>query len=577
MKEPFLYYFTIIIFALLCHNDHNSLIAQHICPSLNISVAEGEELKFSTLELSLVCEGHGGDDWTHIPMVQKKNFLTKFLAERGYYYPTFEEKKGILEVSLGKMAVVERIELAEDILNIDPNRLWKIYGKPINSATLDDLERWILSQYANKGYPCVKLNTKAYPRKNLVSIMVQNIRKKKFGRVLDQAGPVIRSARRRFDAFDEGDLFRQKRLLLTQNRLKQKEHILDATLTPICTPSDKVNISQHATETKPRLVSIGVGFDSDDLLFIEGSWSHSQLFDTESYLKTKFFLASNRQLLSSELDWYYAPVKTRHHLRSSTTVEHRKNKIFESKGVTANTGPVLDFDKLNHRFSLWIGPSFEHSQLIIGEGPKVSNSLLFRTHAQVSSENFELYRDSPNSGYAVILDISHAQIGLGSLYTGSNYHLLIKSFHNILNLDPALWVLGLRAGLIGFSYNEQNVEKIPINAFPRIGGASTLRGLPFESIPEVGIKNAIYSGLEIRINNIVPFGLAPFTFLDFARVRETKLGISQEKYISPGLGVNWNSPIGTLRLYFSYPAISRNNGDVENLGFKLGLNIGEDF
>ena len=546
-----------------------------ICKSIEIEYTEGQaRIAFTSLELSLICEEKGGKDWKYIPRKQRQGFLEKFLSVRGYYAPVFRQTRDRLTVITGPQSRVDRIELHGDILDLDPKSFWKVYDAVLNSGTLDAIEQWTKEQYAVAGYPCIQLDTKAYPEKNLVTIMILQANLKRFGQTNETNSKSNGDkVKRRFDAYQEGEEFNSNRLRLTEARLKQEEYVFDTILSPKCKASEIVNIEQRTTVNKPRLLSLGIGFDSDEYLFFEGSWGHANLFSSASNIKSKIFASHKRQQLLTNFNWYYAPITTRHHLRTSLSFEHSNSRVYDVNNLSLSSGPVVDFDKFSHRFFLWVSPSLEQNRIFKGEGPNISNTFLLKSQFSIESEKYELLRDDPSEGYSLSLKLSSSQKGMGALYSSNKYELTLKSFHNILNLNPAIWVLGLRAGLLGFDFDSDAKDKIPGNMYPRLGGASTIRGHALESLPKEGLAIAYFGGIETRIRHIIPYGISPYLFIDVASARNAKDPSEKEKYTSPGLGLHWNSPIGVLRFYASYP-LSQSG---ESHGLKLNFNLGDQF
>lgn len=551
--------------------------AKELCKNIHLDLES--EISLTTVEQSLICEGQGGKDWQYIPLRQKTNFLTKFLANRGYYDPELTEESGVLMVRAGNKSYIDRIELENNLLNLDVNRFWQVFGQVMNGENLDKVETWVKSQYSQQGYPCFSIQTKAFPDQNLVHLTFTNLNAKRFGKILNvEHSAFSRFARRRYDAFAEGDPFDSRLMSLTSKRIAKSDLVIDHSFSVVCKDaSSEVDLRQKSVHSKPRLVSLGLGFDSDDLFFLEAGWRNSGLFDSFSNFQSRAYLSVFRQHLSGEFNWYYAPLQTRHHLQTFAIAEHIKNSNYESKSIDIRSGPVIDLDRKGYHISIFAGPSFEHSWISGAEGPKISNTFrsVFRT--VLETHQLELYKENPFDGHLYGLDLSYAQKKMGSNYTGTQWHLFGKYFYNILDLSPAIWVVGLRGGVIYFDYQKSDLHSIPANAYPRLGGSETLRGFAYESLPAPGLKKAIYTGIEFRIKSIFSYGLEPYVFLDQARIASEEERFGKHAYISPGMGVHWNSPLGAIKFYMSYPLITRSESDSVHEGIKFNINLGEDF
>ena len=574
-----LWHISILISGLFtfCFGSGCQAIAKELCP--NVYLESEFKITLTTVEESLICDGKGGKDWRYIPLRQKSSFLKKFLANRGFYSPEFMEKNGQLTIRSGRRSYIDRVEIKNNLLNLDIDRFWRVFGQIMNSENLDKIESWVKSQYSQQSYPCFVISTKAFPDKNLVQLSLANLDRKRFGKIIDEEdSPFSRFARRRYDAFIEGEPFDSRLTALTSKRIAFSDLVIDHSFSVICDKeSSYVDLRQKSVRSKPRLVSVGMGFDSDDLLFLEAGWRNSGLFDSFSNFQSRAYLSALRQHLSGEFNWYYAPLQTRHHLQTFAIAEHMKNANYESKSVDIRSGPVIDLDRQGYHISLFAGPSFEHSWISGAEGPRISNTFRSVSRTVFETHQLELDKDNPYTGHLFGLDLRYAQKKMGSDFTGTQWHLFGKYFYNILDLSPAIWVVGLRGGLVWFDYQKSDRQAIPANAYPRIGGSDTLRGFAYESLPAPGLNKAIYSGVEFRVKSIFSYGIEPYIFLDQARLSSEEETFGQHAYISPGMGVHWNSPLGAVRFYMSYPLITRTESDTSKEGVKFNINLGEDF
>jgi translocation and assembly module TamA len=97
----------------------------------------------------------------------------------------------------------------------------------------------------------------------------------------------------------------------------------------------------------------------------------------------------------------------------------------------------------------------------------------------------------------------------------------------------------------------------PANAFTKLpptqrfflGGDADLRGVDRKQLPNggTGFLTALYEGVELRAGDVIPYGIAPFLFLDAAMGGLRDFHVDPDVYYSPGLGVRWASPFGTIR------------------------------
>ena len=540
-----------------------------------------QNISFSQTEKGLICDETGGDSWKTITPKQKEFFLVSFLQNRAYYYPKFTHIDHETIVDPGSQALINEVFLENDILNINPRKFWTIFNEPMTSSSLNLLEDWVKRQYSLKGYPCILIETKAIPKENLVSIKIQDPEVKTFGKVISERIPGLNfGVEKRYQAFSKGNIYNSIAVDLTERRLESDELVVKTNISPKCIKkSTSVDLDQNIMPGKSKLLSFGLGFDSDEFFILEATGKNSRFLSQASLLQSRLYASWQKQKIDFTYKWYYAPVITRHHLHSKIEFERQNTHYFETLSLLAQFGPVVDFDLENSRLEFSLSPSYSLTHTSRGEGPPLSQNIAIKSMAKIESHKFEFYKDSPQSGYTFQVDLSHTQKGIGSDYTATSYAFSGKYLHNLLDLEPAIWILGLRGLLSGIHFEESFTSKIPPTLFHRLGGTDSIRGFAKNKIPKDKPLLTAYLGSEVRISNLLPWGIHPFVFFDIAKAKTKNSNFSDATFMSLGIGLQWDSPIGLFRFSTAYPIVDgKNKENYSNLsGFHFHLGLGEQF
>ncbi len=251
--------------------------AQNPCKGVQIETPR--PFSFSLTELELFCNDKGSVPWRDIPNSQKILFLRSFLQKRGFFYPEFKEIGDArkLFVKAGPLAKIDEIKLIGNIDDLDMSRYWQIKGQELTPPILDGLEKWVVHQYNRSGYPCATAVSTAYPETGLVELEIKAGEKALIEDIQSQGLVDMRKdVERRYDAFKIGEVYDSLKLDLTNSRLAQDELVLNSSFKPECLETG-VRLQQSLLGGAPRLVSLGVGFDTEEYAIAEGTWKNARL------------------------------------------------------------------------------------------------------------------------------------------------------------------------------------------------------------------------------------------------------------------------------------------------------------
>ena len=550
-----------------------------LCQS--IYIRSPASLVLSESEKKLVCSDHSVAPYDKIPNNQRRYLLEKFLESRGYYDYQIEEKSQNLYIDSGAVAITRSIIIRNDPFGIDPSRFWKAYGHPLTSTSLDRIEEWVRDQLSKHGYPCVKIRTLAYPERGDIEINIEDAKQKKFGRVtMDPISGLIGGIESRYQAFKSGDIFDSRLLAVSNQRMLASELVLNATYAINCSTDENIQIDFSHLAGKPRLVSISTGFDTEEIFNFEASWQHARLGELGSMMLLSAKSSYRTQNLRFLYDWYYAPFPIKHSIKTFLTVKRDFEKDYENIQFQTQVGPTFSFDYAAALIEFWLGLKYEYNEVLRGEGLGQSHSLPLVFNLDLQDHDYELNQSDPSSGYRLNLTIENSSKDLASDFSEFRVRMDALFLKNLFKLDPAVWVLGLRASLETINLgSDAELDKYPQSKRLYLGGSDSIRGFARKSIPQGGALTKLYLGTELRLLQLFPFGLQPVIFLDYARQGRKAAFLKPTNFWSPGVGMHWKTFIGLIRGTVSYGLISGQDKDnyANKEGLQVYLSYGENF
>ena len=521
---------------------------QEICHDITLQV--WEKINFSKTEKELLCDEVGAKPWSNIPPAQAEYFLRRFLEARGYFNPKFLRKDQTLKVDAGEISLVEDIQIKGSPIDIDITRYWQAFGRPMTSELLNGVENWILKELSQHGYPCGKIKSQAFSKTGEIKIDIEGRHLENFSQIkLAPIPGLVAGVEKRYMAFKKEDGFDALTLDLSAQRMVRDELVVSSTFNADCNAKgDLIKIKQHVVAGEPRLVTFGVGFDTEEYAVLEAGWKNNRMTSLASKFSI-FGRASYRtQKVQSIFDWFYAPIVTKHSFKSDVTTTREFESEYETRETKVQSGPSWLFDVSGVGGSVWIGPRYTFTVTPRGSGPAITKSVALNLNLQLTSHDFEYYSADPRSGFATSFDLLTARKGIASEISATKYVFNGTYLKNLFHYDPAIWILGLRTRLTTTVVGEGTVrEDLPPNMLEYLGGTTSLRGFGRRQVPESGALTTAYIGSEMRLSQIFPYGIQPISFIDWGRVGANGWNLDQTDFWSPGLGINWKSPIGVVR------------------------------
>jgi translocation and assembly module TamA len=572
--------FLLLIYSISLVANAKPLASKVICKSIEL---EGTLFPFfSDNEKRLICGDTKTDDavghsWQDIPLSQAIYHIEVFLQNRGFFNSQFIREKESLKIILGKPTFIKSITSENLPPKINLKRKRNIIGEKLTPKILNELEKWIITDLQNQGYACPKVKTFANSKTGEIKVEVELLKQQKIVKIEDQnIGGIKSSALNRYNAFSSKEFFEVNDLAITARRIKDSGVLQGINISHRC-DEEGVVVERTGVEGPPRLIRIGLGANTEGILLLRASWKNTRFSSNASTMEFNTFLSNQEQRLSANME-LFGIGDSRNFWRPELSISREDERPYEVARVRSlfHFGTTADFK--NNALKFRIGPSTEYISTLSGEGPKESFFLFLETDLTLRSHDQEFYSFSPRNGYLLNINASVSDQNYYSTVDLNRLNISGQYLYNFKNYDQPLFVLALRGGASTIYTDERPGENsnIPPNFLNYLGGSYNLRGFTRKSLDfqGQGAMTAAFAGAEIRwVDNFLPYNLQPFMFYDIGALGGKPGTLDSPYYYSPGLGLRWESPIGTIR---GTGARGYTQGSQEsNLQFYLSL--GEEF
>ncbi|OGS62350.1 MAG: hypothetical protein A3J79_09270 [Elusimicrobia bacterium RIFOXYB2_FULL_62_6] len=246
--------------------------------------------------------------------------------------------------------------------------------------------------------------------------------------------------------------------------------------------------------------------------------------------------------------------------------------------------PALSRDTRHLRAEFSAGPALEYVNTIRGLGPAKDRYLAFQAQLEFRSHLFEYYAGEPRTGGRVAFRSQSRVAGWDSSITAHLVSVQGEQLWNLGGYDPPALVFATRwRGQSTLVNNKLVAEgKLPLDMRFFMGGDADLRGTGLNSVPAdtAGLLSMIYDGVELRMGEVFPYGIQPLIFLDAAMGGRGSFHLDPAVYLSPGLGVRWRSPVGSVRATLARGVVWRRDPSAEVLlrpHWQFFLSLGKEF
>jgi translocation and assembly module TamA len=550
------------------------------CPQIRFSGAARIEL--TPMEVRLVCGDPATEGWEKIPFNQAERYLKAFLQQRGYQEPRFVPGLAVLVVYPGGRTKVETFTVAGLPPGLDPRKLRKIKGRILTPELLDSAKAALSAALQHRGYACPAAELRANSTTGEVSAEVRPGEIYRFAHISagETPGPEL-GLFRRYEAFRPGQRFDPRLLELTARRTMADSVFMSAYFDVACSTAG-LAVTGRVVAGKPQLYRLGFGFDTEGLLLARAQWQNSRL-GTRAHSAQASLYASFREQTAVTSFKYYTGGGSRFYLMPRLTFSRQNEDQYEALSGEAALLPGFSWDSRVLHGEFTAGPALEHVDTVRGLGPD-SRYTAFETRLELRSHLFEYYAGDPRTGWRASLT---AQSRVAGIYSGIEAHRLDFQGERIWNLgsyEPPLLVLATRwqgrTTLVKDSLAAAG--ELPLDMRYFLGGDSDLRGARRLGVPgdPVGLLTTLYDGVELRLGDVLPYRLQPLVFVDAAMGGRSSLKLDPNVYWSPGFGVRWGSPVGSVRATLARGLVWRRDPAAEVLltpQWRFFLSLGREF
>jgi outer membrane protein insertion porin family len=381
----------------------------------------------------------------------------------------------------------------------------------------------------------------------------------------------------------EGAFYDASKIQLSKRRIDRTQYFSEVNVDtqPVEGSPDQVDVTYTVAEKPTGALLLGAGFSSVEKLILSASVQQSNVFGSGKYLSAALQTGSINKVLSlSYLDPYY----TVDGVSQGFDVYRRKTDastlLIVPYRTAALCGGVMFGYPVGERTTINVGLNGESVHLdVFDTSPTPYITFVnafgndYRYGAFTAGWTYDS-RDSliqPRNG-----NLSRVS---GEVAGGDLYYYRAGYVHQFFYPLSRNYTLFLRADL-GYANGYHNVP-LPFFKNYYAGGPDTVRGYsPFSLGPRdvnnlaLGGNRKIIGSAEIQFP--VPGatkeqGLRLAWFFDAGQVyaEGEKTDLSELRY-STGIGLNWTSPFGPLRLSFGQPIRRRPGDDIQRLQFTFG-------
>ncbi|HAF94790.1 MAG: hypothetical protein A2X34_10780 [Elusimicrobia bacterium GWC2_51_8] len=551
------------------------------CPQIRFTGKA--KIALNDMEIRLVCGDPHTEGWGQIPFNQAERFLRAFLQQRGYQEPRFYPGRDILMVDPGGKIRVESFIVTGLPPEINPRKLRKIKGQFLTPKLLDTAKGALLGSLRNRGYACPVIEMRGNGTTGEVLAEVKSGGLYHFDHINAQkTADVAPKIFYRYEAFKRGQRFDSRLLDLTAQRTMADSLFLNTYFDVSCSTGGMA-ITERIVPGKPQLYKLGIGFDTEGLFIGKAQWKDSRIEARGHSMEALIYASFREQSAIADFRYFMGPA-SRLYLMPKLTLTRQNEPQYESIRSEFALLPALSWDNRSLRGEFSAGPALEYVNTIRGLGPAKDGYVAFQTRLELRHHLFEYYAGEPRTGWRVTFKSQSQVAGLVSSITAHRLGLQGEHLWNLGGYDPPLLVLATR--YLGQTTLVKNAllsaGKLPLDMRFFMGGDSNLRGAELNDVPadSAGLLTTIYDGVELRLGDVLPYGVQPLIFVDALMAGRSSFQLDPNVYWSPGLGLRWNSPIGSLRTTLARGIVWRRDPSAEVLlipRWQFFLSLGKEF
>jgi translocation and assembly module TamA len=507
-------------------------------------------VRLTDVERKLLCGDPDTEGWRTIPLNQAEYFMRAFLQQRGYQAPRFSRAGGKLRVEIGPKSRVTGLEVKGFPPGVDASKLRKLKGGDLTPQNLDGVKKALISHLENHGYPCPAIELSADARSGLLSVQASPGAPGVMGPIVPARLEQVDSrVFRRYEAFRPEQAFDQRLLSLTAERTIADSLFVSAYYDVLCSTAGPT-IVQRVVAGKPRLYKLGAGFDTEGYVIGRAQWQKSRIGWRDSSLEGSLYGSFREQTAAASMHYYLDPA-SRGYLMPEIQFDREDQIQYHYVTAQASLRPGTSWDGESWRGDVLAGPVEEHITTVRGVGPPNDTFLALNTNWTLTDHLYEYYAAEPLRGWRASFETRSRVAGVQSTLTAHRVTAQGVALWNVGNYEPPVFVFGTRYWIGTTFLNDPALAQRTLAPDMRffLGGDSNLRGVALNGLPrdENGFLTVAYDGLECRMGDVLPYGLQPLVFLDAAMAGRREAHLDPDVYYSPGAGLRWRLPFGSLR------------------------------
>lgn len=382
----------------------------------------------------------------------------------------------------------------------------------------------------------------------------------------------------------EGQWYSLKKITRSKQRLDLTSFFSSVSIksTPVSGLTDTVDLDVQVVERKTGSFQIGMGYSDQDRILLSLGLKNDNIFGSGNSLGVDIISGSVNETYALN---YKNPYINDYGVSRTINFASRKSD-YSSLNISTYSEQSLDLlvdygIPLSEYDQIFFGGGVEQSDITLGNDPSAeySNFVSQNGNRNVTVPfNLGWARDGrdsamiPSAGSFQRFNASLATpLGDLSFYTLGYQVKTYKSFGKSTTF--------VMSGSVSFA-DDYGGDQLPFYKNSYAGGASTLRGYQASALgpkrsdgTTLGGKRRILTSLEV----LTPIPtikddrtIRLISFLDAGGLANSFDGVLSDYRYSVGVGVNWYSPVGPMKLSFANALNSKADDKTESVQFSLG-------
>lgn len=513
----------------------------------DLIVVGDSRLQFSKTEKRLICGDSDNNPWSDPADNQRKLFLTSFLQSRGYFEPKFIQNDKTLTVETGKKTRVKTLTSTDTSGDINFTRFWVPWHITLTPSLLNDYEDLVHGRLEAAGYPCPAVTVTANAPNGSMVIEAEPGPRLNVIKIEETKDIGLKPhTLRRYFPIEEGDQFNGDLVHIANERIKTADIVGGSYMVSTC-DAGGATIHHRTAAGPPRRMTIGLGVNTETYVIAKANYHSARLDENASNFDAIISANYFDQHIESQFEWYFLNSPSSLHFKPSLTFARINEASSEQRSTLASWHLGAYHDIGPEYVRGYVGPNLNLIRTMRGIGPAYARILELETNARLMSHQYEFYQTSPRSGHLLDLRYTTASEHTDSTVSVQTYSAKGEILFNFSNLEPPLLVFGFRGRVAGTEAAPD--ADLPDQYLYYLGGSDDIRGFRRRTIPSSpqGARSLMSGGTELRLTSVIPYNIQPFVFLDGGKLGQKPFVYDPTIYYSPGFGVRWQSPFGSLR------------------------------